>query len=81
MIRTIEPDKNAKFINEELSFNFATILPNGNFRIDFSESFHKLEKLWTGGRNFTLLNLIRHEILELNFTSDLEYELKSTKEK
>ena len=63
-----------------MSFNFSKILPNGHFRLDFSETFHKLETLWTGDRNFTLLNILRHEILELNFTSELEYELQNTKQ-
>ena len=54
------------------------MLPNGNYRLDFSETFHKLENLWSGERNFTMLNEIRHQILELTFKSELEQELKNT---
>ena len=54
------------------------MLPNGNYRLDFSETFHKLENLWSGKRNFTMLNEIRHQILELTFKSELEQELKNT---
>ena len=59
-----------------MSFNFTTVLPNGNYRLDYSESFRKIESLWTGGRNLTLLNEIKHEILELDFESELEKEIE-----
>ena len=78
IIRTYDPEKNVKYKKSHLSFNFSIILQNGHFRLDFSETFLKLEDLWTGGRNFTLLNEIRHKILVLNFSSELEYELKNT---
>ena len=78
IIETSVLEKDINFKHEFLSFNFSQILPNRWYRLDYSETFRKLEDLWTGNRNITLLNEIRHLILELEFTSELEKELRDT---
>ena len=63
VVKVLKQDTDIKYKKDHLSFNFSIILPNGDFRLDFSETFRKLEELWTGNRNFTMLNEIRHKIL------------------
>ena len=48
--------KEDKEFYKPMSFEFVRILPNGNYRFDFSETFYKLENLMTNGGNLTFVN-------------------------
>ena len=50
-----------------VEIQFSKILDNGLFHLDYSETLRKIEEIFPGAKNLTLLNEYRHLILELIF--------------
>lgn len=48
---------------------FAMVLFNGDYRLDFSETMFKMENLMFGGKNLTLLNEYKDLIFNITYRS------------
>ena len=67
--------QNSKKKNRNLSppgFEFIAVLNNGHYRFDYTETMYKLENVFHGGKNITLLNEYRDLILNVTYNSSIE---------